>query len=90
MAKYNDVIVSNDNVAFVHMSADRDTKAALKWAKNAKLPWLHVLPEDMTPGLKALHTERYVPFYTLVDKNGKVLANGQKDTFEKAKKLAKK
>ena len=90
MAKYKKEVVKNEKVEFIHMSLDRADAPALKWAKDAKLPWLHVLPEKVTSlGFKKFHTERYVPFYCLVDKDGKVLAQGKDASFKEAGKLSK-
>ena len=88
VAKYNDVIANNKKVEFIHVSLDRDEKAAEAWAKKENFPWYHVLPEKVKRSeLKQYHTSGSVPFYVLIDKNGKVEAKGSSQSFQKAKEL---
>ena len=88
MAKYNEVIANNKKVEFIHISLDRDEKAALVWAKKEKFPWFHVLPEKVKRSkLKQYHTSGSVPFYVLIDKSGKVITKGSSQSFLKAKEL---
>lgn len=77
MGKYNDKIAENDKVEMIHISRDRDENAAEAWAAKEKFPWRTVLPDDaQRTGLNDYRTANYVPFYVLVDKDGKPLGTG--------------
>lgn len=81
-------MADNSTVEFIHVSLDSDKNAALEWAKKENFPWIHVLPEDVKKSdLKKYHTSGSVPFYVLVDKDGKPIAKGSQQTFKKAKEL---
>lgn len=88
MAKYNKELADNDKVEFIHYSLDRDEDSALGWAKKENFPWLHVLPDDgKKSDLKKFHTSGSVPFYVMIDGEGKVITKGSHSVFAKAKEL---
>lgn len=90
MEKYNDKIADNPNVAMIHVSRDRDEKAAEAWAAKEKFPWLTVLPGDVDRSkLLDYHSRPVVPFYALVDAEGNELATGSAAVFAKAEELSK-
>jgi len=76
----------------VHISLDRENEAAEKWAADAKLPWLTIMPSNAkTTDLEKSYPSQYVPSYYLVDGEGKALAddNDGESVFAKIKELAK-
>lgn len=90
MAKYKEKIEGNNRVEFIHVSLDSNKDAALEWAAKEKFPWLHVLPDKVKrSGLKPFHTSGSVPFYCLIDGDGKTLATGSGAAFAKAEELTK-
>ena len=90
VAKYNQVIADNDKVEFIHVSLDQDEKTALSWAEKEQFPWLHVLPEKVKRSkLSKFHTSGSVPFYVLIDKDGKTITKGSSSAFSKAAELGK-
>lgn len=90
MEKYNEKIADNPKVAMIHVSQDRDEKAAVDWAAKEGFPWLSVLPGDVERSdLGVYHTKRVVPFYALVDGEGNELATGSAAVFAKAEELSK-
>ncbi len=90
VAKYNQVIAGNATVEFIHVSLDHDEKAALIWAQKEQFPWLHVLPEKVKRSkLGKFHTSGSVPFYVLIDKQGKIITKGSSSAFSKAADLGK-
>ncbi len=86
MEYYYKSIVNNPLVEFIFVSQDTDVSNALKWAVEAKHPWLTVL----NPQARASGIQRYdcgTPGYVLIDGNGKVLAATEKDCMKKIKQL---
>lgn len=89
MEKYNEVIAGNPKVAMIHVSQDQSEDAAEEWAASNNFPWLTVLPKDVPRSdLSEYRTRNVVPFYTLVDKDGKELANGSSAIFAKLQELS--
>ena len=90
MESYHEKIAGNDQVELIHFSYDESEADALKWAKKEKLPWPTVLPDKQ----EATDLERfagdYVPEYILIDKDGKVIANGKDECFAEIAKLGDK
>ena len=87
MESYKRKIAKNDKVEFIHFSLDRTPEAALEWAKKEKFPWPHVLAEaHNASGLKS-YAKRFVPYYMLVDADGKILAEGNPAVFDKIDSL---
>lgn len=87
MKSYTKEIAPRENVEFILFSKDRSDAAALSWAKKEKFPWAHILPKQhQASGLKK-YAKSYVPYYMLIDKEGKILAEGQSAVFAKVKKL---
>lgn len=83
---YNAHVKDNPKVDWIHISADRDEKAALEWAKKEKMPWATVLPGKRTPLSK--FATNSVPRYVLVNAaDGKVLAEGLAACMSAIKKL---
>ncbi len=88
MAKYNEIIANHPSVEMIHVSLDRDEKAALQWAQKENFPWFHVLPDKVKRSkLGKYHTSGRVPFYVLLDKDGTVQAKGSPTVFNTAKSL---
>lgn len=87
MKKYNEEIANNEKVEFIHFSLDRADAAALKWAKKESFPWAHVLPKQHTKSGLKKYAKSFVPYYVLLSKDGKVVAEGKQATFQKAKTL---
>lgn len=89
MKSYNDTIASNAKVELIHVSLDRDDDSALEWAKSAQFPWPHVLPDKHRSSGLMQYASRGVPHYALIDKNGKVIVTGKRNSFQKIKELTK-
>lgn len=83
MRSYNSKIADKKNVEFILFSKDSDAKAALSWAKKEKFPWAHVLPKKHTSSGLKKYDKPFVPYYVLIDKEGKVLAKGKEKVFAK-------
>ena len=89
MKYYNSTIKDNAKLEFIHVSQDDDAKDAFGWTKSAKLPWLTVLKNKArSSGLGKFDSG--TPSYALVDKNGKLLATGEKDVMEELQERSKK
>jgi len=78
---YNKKIAPNDMVEFIHFSLDRTSAAALKWAREENFPWAHVLPDKHADSGLGKYAKKFVPYYMLVDKDGKILAEGSQAVF---------
>ena len=64
---------------------DESEAPALTWAKSEKFPWPLILsPNEKVPKLFNRYAQRYIPYYVLVEKNGKVVAQG-KEAIKKIK-----
>ncbi|QQL44933.1 TlpA family protein disulfide reductase [Sulfuriroseicoccus oceanibius] len=87
METYAKTIATNDKVEMVHLSADRNAKAATTWAAKEKFPWPTVLPEKVKATGLEKYAAGYVPDYILVDKEGKELARKSGAVFAKLKEL---
>lgn len=87
MKSYETEIATRDNVEFIHFSLDRTPKAALAWAKKEKFPWAHVLPAKHGASGLQKYAKNFVPYYMLIDKEGKILAEGSRAVFAKVKTL---
>ena len=66
------------------LNADRTQQAFMTWANHANFPWPLILKGDFEQTAangvigRLLSTVRSVPHFLLVDKDGKMLANGNK------------
>jgi hypothetical protein len=90
VAKYNKELAGNEIVEFIQVSLDRDEDAALEWAIKENFPWLQVMKESASKAdLSQYHTSGSVPFYCLIDKEGKVVAKGSQASFSMAKDAAR-
>ncbi len=87
MKSYNSDIATNDKVEFIHYSLDRTDAAALKWAKKESFPWARILPAKHGASGLQKYAKNYVPYYMLIDKEGKILAEGAQAVFAKIKTL---
>jgi len=82
--KYKEHIEPNPEVEFIHISQDEGDGSAENWAEKQNFPWLTVLPKQVKRSkLLQYKTENVVPFYILVDAQGKQLAVGQNEVFAK-------
>lgn len=82
--KYRTEIADDPDIALIHVSRDSREGDASKWAKDAGLPWLTVLPVNV--GRSKLMEYRAVdatPFYALIDRDGNTLATGADSVFQK-------
>lgn len=86
MEDYNKDVATNDKVEMVHISRDRDDKAALKWAQDSKLPWPTIMAGDAKAPLME-HYGNAVPGFVLVDREGKKVAAGKGAIWAKLKSL---
>ncbi len=87
MKSYNAEIATKENVEFILFSQDRTSRDALAWAKKENFPWAHILPrKHRASGLKK-YAKSYVPHFVLIDKEGKILAEGKQAVFAKVKTL---
>jgi hypothetical protein len=86
--KYNKTIAGNSKVAMVHVSLERQEGLAEVWAAKEGFPWLTILPKNVkSSGLMDYKKTGFVPEYALIDKNGKQLASGGGEVFQKAVEL---
>jgi hypothetical protein len=86
--KYNSSIADNPKVEMIHISRDSDEDAAEQWAADAGFPWLTVVPGDVARSkLMKYRTSNAVPFYTMVDSSGGVVATGSSAIFNKVASL---
>ncbi len=89
MERFAKEVAGNSRVEFIHVSRDQSEDRAEEWAAQEEFPWLTVLPGDVErSGLLEYHTREVVPFYALVDGDGKELATGSTDVFAKLSSLA--
>ncbi len=78
------MIADNPKVEMIHVSQDFDEDSAEKWAADTSFPWLTVLPEDVERSdLMKYKSSQGVPFYTMVDSAGEVIATGSSAIFKK-------
>ena len=87
MESYNTLIKPKKNVELIFISCDRSEDAALKWAIKENFPWPTVLPDKLRRSGLEKYAQRGIPSYTLIDKEGKILAQGKYACFEKIKEL---
>ncbi|MBT8037942.1 MAG: hypothetical protein KJO21_10400 [Verrucomicrobiae bacterium] len=87
MKSYKQEIVPKENVEFIHFSRDRTPAAALVWAKKEKFTWPHILPSRHRDSGLQKYAKNFVPYYMLIDKDGKILAEGKQAVFAKVKTL---
>lgn len=81
--KYNSKIANNDKVEFIHVSLE-DDKETLAWARKAKMPW-PILPQNKMKSAKV--KDLGVQTYIMYDANGKKIAEGSTEVFNKAASL---
>lgn len=88
MEKYNTTVAENPKVEMIHVSLDSSEDSAEIWAAADGFPWLTVLPDDVERSdLKTYHTSGSVPFYTMIDASGEVVATGSSAIFKKVGEL---
>ncbi len=83
---YNDKISTNPDVDLIHIALE-DKAPALAWAKKEQFPWPHIMQKDMGRFL-GKYFKNVAPTYALIDREGKVLANGKAAIFAKIAELA--
>jgi len=84
---YQEIIAPKKNVELIFMSCDRSEDAALKWAVKESFPWPTVLADKRKRSGLSEYAQRGIPSYTLIDKEGKIIAQGKHASFEKIKEL---
>ena len=88
MEKYNTTVAENPKVELIHVSLDSSEDSAETWAAADGFPWLTVLPDDVERSdLKTYHTSGSVPFYTMIDASGEVVATGSSAIFKRVGEL---
>jgi len=88
--KYQSKIADNPEIVWIQISRDNREGDASKWAKDAGLPWLTVLPTNVGRSkLMEYRTVDATPFYTLLNTEGTALATGAEEVFSKLAELTK-
>lgn len=88
MEKYKAEIAGNPEVTLIQISRDNREGDASKWAKEAGLPWLTVLPINVGRSkLMSYRTTDSTPFYTLLNSEGTAIATGANAVFAKLAEL---
>lgn len=73
----------------IHVSLDRDKKAAETWAAKEGFPWPTVMMDNLKKSGFEDYMPRGVPNYKLLSKDGKIVAEGKGEVFAKAAELTK-
>lgn len=89
MESYNAHIATNPKVEMVLLSRDDSEDDATAWAKKENMPWPTLLMEDTDSDFLEPYNLRLLPTYLLIDRNGKQVATGKAEVFEKIKETAK-
>lgn len=87
MKSYNEKIAPKKNIEFILFSLDRSDDAALEWAKKEKFPWAHIMPDKHSKSGLSKYKKPYVPYYVMIDKEGKILAEGKAGILAKTQEL---
>ena len=87
MSFYKKDIDKKRKVELVQMSQDTKLSDAASWAKKEKFPWPTVLYQDQESTMLTKYASRGIPHYILVDRNGKIQAQGFTDVVRKVKGL---
>ncbi|NIP98757.1 MAG: hypothetical protein GWO24_37270 [Akkermansiaceae bacterium] len=83
MEQYKDEVAENPKVEMIHVSLDADEGAAEAWAAKMGFPWPTVMRAKVDrSGLEA-YMPRGIPNYKLIDKDGKLVAEGKGQVFQK-------
>ena len=86
---YNDKIAPKKNLEFILYSLDRSDDSALDWAKKEKFPWAHILSNKHSKSGLSKYKKNFVPYFVMIDAEGKILAEGKSGVFAKAEELGK-
>ncbi len=86
MEKYNKYVADNPKVALVFVSHDKSRKSAEKWAAKAGMPWLTVLPQNVSKSKLDKYYPGAIPSWVLLDKGGKKISSGP-GVFKKSAEL---
>ena len=89
MKQYQAEIANNPGVEMIHVSLDRDKKAAETWAAKEGFPWPTVMMDNLKKSGFEDYMPRGVPNYKLLSKDGKIVAEGKGEVFAKAAELTK-
>ena len=89
MKQYQAEIADNPSVEMIHVSLDRDKKAAETWAAKEGFPWPTVMMDNLKKSGFEDYMPRGVPNYKLLSKDGKIVAEGKGEVFAKAAELTK-
>ena len=89
MKQYNDQVADNPNVEMIHVSLDNDEKAAESWAAKEGFPWPTVMRAKVERSGLDAYMPQGIPNYKLIDKDGKVVAEGKGAVFAKIAGLKK-
>jgi hypothetical protein len=87
--QYQAEIADNPGVEMIHVSLDRDKKAAETWAAKEGFPWPTVMMDNLKKSGFEDYMPRGVPNYKLLSKDGKIVAEGKGEVFAKAAELTK-
>ena len=83
---YQKDVVPNPKVEMIHISRDRSNAAALKWARDDKLPWPTIMKDQIDASLLTHYSNR-VPSMILIDRKGNKVAEGKGPVWDKIKTL---
>ena len=91
MKQYNEELADHPNVEMIHVSLDNDEKTAEAWAAKEGFPWPTVMRDKLEKsGFDTYMEGRFgIPNYKLIDKDGKVVAEGKGPAFQKIAELKK-
>jgi hypothetical protein len=87
--QYQAEIANNPAVEMIHVSLDRDKKAAETWAAKEGFPWPTVMMDKLSESGFEDYMPRGVPNYKLHSKDVKIVAEGKGEVFAKAAELTK-
>jgi hypothetical protein len=85
---YNTSIATNPKVEMILLSRDQTEDAATAWAEKVNMPWPTLMMEDTDNKFLEPYNIKFLPTYLLIDRTGKLVANGKSEVFAKIKETA--
>ena len=89
LVKYYNKNASKYNFEVILMPSDRSDKAMEKYMKDYKMPWPGVKLKKVKDSNLAQFGGKFIPRLVLLDKKGKLLAEGENASFKKLEELQK-